>query len=134
MTGEANFDGSKDITINTIQGNIAVIEGSINCKPNTGDPLKGEVTYTNQLLDFPQGFNKDNCVILSFGGKNFNDDRGYSYKFGGETNATDLALGTEAKRIELGSRTDNKKINIMLGNISTETKTKYYIIVLMKIN
>ena len=104
------------------------------CSANTLDPLKGEVTYTSKEVDFPEGFNKDNCVVLSFGGRNFNDGRGYSYKFGGVTDATDLVLGTEAKRIELGSRSNDKKINIMVGNISTEIKTKYYKIVLMKIN
>lgn len=103
------------------------------CNANTLDPLKGEVTYTSKEIDFPSGFDKDNCVVLSFGGKNFNDGRGYSYKFAGFTDATDLALGTEAKRVELGSRSNNEKINIMVGNISTEVKTKYYRMVLMKI-
>ncbi len=115
------------------ENNFAIIEGSIVCNANTLDPLKGEVTYTSKEIDFPQGFNKDNCIVLSLGGRNFDDGRGYSYKFSGATEATDLVLGTEAKRIELGSRSDNEKINLMVGNISTEVKTKYYRIVLMKI-
>lgn len=113
---------------------FAVIEGSIECSANTGElSLAGKVTYTPKLIDFPVGFNKDNCVVLSFGGKNFDDARGYGYANGGVTESTDLVLGTEPKRIELGSNLDNSKIRIMVGNISTSPKTKYYKIVLMKI-
>lgn len=50
VSGNANFDGSANITINTTQANIATLTGSV----------KNEKT-----LSYPSGFNKSNCVVIS---------------------------------------------------------------------
>lgn len=94
----------------------------------------GACTFTNADLNFPNGFNKDNCVVISFGVKNFNDGRGYSYGFSGVTSMLDQSWSTEPRKIQLGLANNFNTIKIALGNFSTSAKTKYYRIVLMRIN
>lgn len=57
MTGEANFDGSKNITIVTTQANIAILTGTITLTNGRGS--------TN--VNYPEGFNYNNCVVISIG-------------------------------------------------------------------
>lgn len=133
VSGNANFDGSENINIATVQNNIAVIEGNLVCNKNTEDPLSGKVTYTSKEVDFPEGFNRSNCFVISLGGKSFIDNRGYGYGNSGVTSSLDIALGTEPLKVQLGTSQNPNKIRISVGNISTtELKTKYYQIVLMK--
>ena len=51
VTGSASFDGSKNVSINADLANIAVL---------TGTMKNGSAT-----INYPDGYNKDNCVILS---------------------------------------------------------------------
>ncbi len=51
VSGNANFDGSENITITTTQGNITVLTGIVN-----GNGLE---------IDYPTDFTKDNCVCIS---------------------------------------------------------------------
>lgn len=53
VSGNANFDGSNNITITTTQANIAVISGAIT--DGSG----------NISVNYPAGYNKDNCVVIS---------------------------------------------------------------------
>ena len=58
VRGNADFDGSTDVTINTTLNNIAVLTGTI---PNTG------TTGTRAFArNFPEGFNRDNCIVVSY--------------------------------------------------------------------
>ena len=130
VSGNANFDGSKDIEITTTQNNFAVIEGNLQCNANTQDSSKGECTFTATTVNYPSGFTKDNCCVISLGGKGTTaSNRGYGYAVGGITDAIDLAVGTEPKRVIL----ENDCIRIQIGNLATESKDKSYRIVLMKI-
>lgn len=52
VSGNANFDGSGNVTINTTQANIAIINGKL---------TNGEAT-----INYPSGYTKDNCVMISF--------------------------------------------------------------------
>lgn len=55
VSGNANFDGSANITINTTLANIAIVEGNISL--TNGD---GSVT-----ANYPSGYNGSNCIVLS---------------------------------------------------------------------
>lgn len=60
VSGSANVDGSGNVTINTVQGNIAVLTGTITM------PEAGAETITGTKdISYPSGYTKDNCVVLS---------------------------------------------------------------------
>lgn len=56
VSGNADFDGSANIVINTTQANIAVINGSITLSNGQGN---------SGVIQYPEGYNKDNCIIIS---------------------------------------------------------------------
>ena len=65
ISGNANFDGSSNVIIDTIQNNIAILTGTI----------KEEV-----VTNYPSGYNKNNCVVLTAMLKSADrDDRSYGY-------------------------------------------------------
>ncbi len=56
VSGEASFDGSKDVTITTTQANIAILEGKL-AQDNDSDEVN---------VPYPEKFNKQNCVVISY--------------------------------------------------------------------
>lgn len=60
VSGNVNFDGSANVTINTTQANIAVLTGTIQMPEAGSSILNGETS-----VSYPSGFNKDNCCVLS---------------------------------------------------------------------
>lgn len=52
VSGNANFDGSKDVVINTTQDNIKILTGTLNTGQATITPL-------------PTGFTPNNSIIIS---------------------------------------------------------------------
>ncbi len=89
-------------------------------------------TQTIWYEDFPEGFNKDNCVCIAFGGRLF-DDRGLGYGTGKEE-SVGLISGDIPRSITIGSKVDTNKIGLMAYNIANTAKNYEYKIVLMKIN
>ncbi len=130
IQGEISFDGSKNITINTTQNNIAVITGKINLAAT--EPNSEVITQTTWTIDFPAGFNKDNCVCLSFGGR-MHDNRGFCYGTGNE-DVIGLAIGDIPKSIVLGHASDTSKIWMQAYNIANSEQVYEYRIVLMKLD
>lgn len=118
VKGSANFDGSKNITINTTQDNIAILTGNFIAEGN-----KGKISAE---LNYPSGFNKDNCTILSFGGRTSTT---YGYAYGHTSNnSAGLLFGTNDKVVFL-----EDKIRIWYNNTLTSEQVFYYKIVLMKL-
>lgn len=63
VSGNANFDGSANVTINTIQNNIEVLKGSISISASdTSGIFNGTASVT---VAYPAGYTKDNCKVLS---------------------------------------------------------------------
>ena len=137
VSGNANFDGSENIIIKTSQANITVIEGNVKLAASTTELAeKGEGKLTTFDLNFPDGFNKENSILLSFGGKVMNDGRGYS---DGVPVAMSNAMvnGNTPRSITLGGAPTSdiaNKIRCLIKNYSTTEVTYYYRIVLMKIS
>ena len=101
-----------------VKGDIAIISGEIWCAKESG----GEVEW-----DYPSGFNKDNCVVISHG-VNVNQD-GYSY--GHTTNsAVGTINGTNDRYVTLGAN----KITIWTHNPAEYNNIYPYKVVLMKVS
>lgn len=133
VSGSANFDGSNNVTINTVQNNVCVIEGQIELKANEQENLTTDKTkQTLWEISFPSGYNKDNCVCIAFGTKS---STGKNYAYGmSDARSTAQIRGTIFKSVVLGATSDNTKISCEAWNFSTEKTTIYYKIVLMKIS
>lgn len=131
VKGNANFDGSGNITISTTLDNVAIITGSITLTANTNENLSNNIQMQTQLnINFPNGFNKDNCVCIAFGMKK-TTDKNYSYGTGGSDSAN-AVTGALYKDVILGAPTDNTKITMQVWQMSTSVQTYYYKLVLLK--
>lgn len=133
IKGNANFDGSGNIIIDTSQNNIAVINGSITLQANPQSNLENNVEQQTILnIDFPSGFNKDNCICLAFGMKTY-AEKNYSYgvAFSSAGRAT---TGSFIRNVILGAPDNINKIALHVWQMSTSAKTVYYRLVLMKIS
>lgn len=60
VSGNANFNGSENITINTIQSNISILTGTITMPETNSNTLQGSVD-----INYPSGFTNTNCVVIS---------------------------------------------------------------------
>lgn len=134
VKGEASFDGSKDVTITTTQDNIAVIEGSITVPAG---PDNVQFVSKTEHIDFPAGFNKDNCFVFSIGTKYVEGGTGYGYGYGtvGEYDVFSLSENLVPFQVLLGNGTANgNRIQIVAENNYMEQINVRYLIVLMKKN
>ncbi len=57
ISGNASFDGSGDIVINTENNNFSLIEHTISV---------GARSTSEDFLNFPSGFTRDNCMVVSW--------------------------------------------------------------------
>lgn len=64
VSGNANFDGSANITINTTQANIAIVSGTIKVNYD-GTVSPTDYASGQSTKAYPSGFTKDNCIILA---------------------------------------------------------------------
>ena len=127
INGNADFDGSKDIVINTEQKNISILTGNITLAQGNLDSSE----TTEIKLEFPEGFNKDNCFVIAQGIKvKANTTNGFSYGSTSETDVFTWADGLLPYRIILGD--SNGKILIKIDNYTDKREISYKI-VLMKI-
>lgn len=83
-------------------------------------------------IDFPKGFNKDNCVCIAFGMKTY-EEKNYSYGVA-FTESNRFVTGSYIRNVVLGNTNDdNSKISLHVWNMTTAQHTVYYRLVLMKI-
>lgn len=129
VSGNANIDGSGNVTINTTQANVAVLTGNLTAtkSANPGESFK----QTQKTINYPSGYTKDNSVCIMFATSTDVSSRGYSCEGSENVAAVSAGLysGNIPRRINLGS----SNITIALYNTSSSDLTIYYKIVLMKI-
>lgn len=114
-----------------LKGDFAVITGSMTLAANTQENLDlGASQQTMINIDFPSGFNKDNCVCLAFGVKGV-ENRNYAYGYN-TSGSLGMLRGTVERTITLGALADATKIGVEAYNMATSEKTLWYRIVLMK--
>lgn len=123
---EGNFYLNKD--------NFYLINGEMEIPENTQENLeRKQYLIKYEAIDFPAGFNSENCVVISIGTKFFKDKK-YIY---GHTDPNQVSVsmitGNVPFNVTLGA--DNNLNKILLGghNMSSSKKVLYYKIVLMKI-
>lgn len=113
----------KKIGFKYISGSdIRVLEGSVNIDANE-QGNNGYAVY----IDYPEGFNKNNCVPIACGVQ-MNEIRGYNY-IGNFVNSRSLMDGASTRYLNL----KNEKIVLDIINPTTGTSYEYkYKIVLLK--
>ena len=128
VSGSVNFDGAGDVTINTTQNNIAVLEGNVNVLKTDAVNVYQQTIKT---INYPEGYNKNNCVCVALGTTTDVNSRGFSYD-GSESTANasvGMLVGNPPKAVQLV----NSNMSLKLYNITSSDKLIYYKIVLMKI-
>lgn len=113
-----------------LKGDYAVISGNVTVPAGSGDDGFAETGY--DYIEFPEGFTKDNCVILTQGTKNNSSTNGYCYGYTPETmNVFAMGSGCFHMRTILGN--EDNKIKIEIDNYYVDEIVVSYKIVLMKI-
>lgn len=143
-----SFNTSDDKTINApsihaveqnykLKGDFAVIDGTMELEANTSErALEGLTTRTSTSIDFPTGFNADNCVLIS-AGRYGSADGMISYGWSEKIDAMDMYNSIEPFKVSLNKTNVtpySEKIKIEAGNLSTNLRTLHYKIVLMKVS
>lgn len=123
VSGSANVDGSGNVTISTTQANIAVISTNITTPAASSSSLEGNVN-----VNYPSGYNKGNCVVLSI-------------MSGGTSNSSWNTPGATGRSNEIGSYglkvslTDsNISIKLVKTNDAEASRTVNIKLVLMKVS
>lgn len=130
VSGEISFDGSQDVTINVIQDNIAVIEGSMIIPAG---PDNVEFVSKTEHINFPTGFNKDNCFVISTGIKLIEGGTGYGYGLPDKWDVFAIQTNLLPFSVLLGDGDANgNKIEIVGQNFIMQEINMRYQIVLMK--
>lgn len=129
VSGSTQFDGSGNVIITTKQANIAVLTGNLVTK---GEGTTENPEFSNAQIDFPEGFNPQNCVVISLGLRKGTNNNTYSF---GTTSPLDprtwLRNGLPA--MVIFDYKQDKKITLTIETPFTEAYTYSYKIVLMKI-
>ena len=126
VKGSSEFDGGNNINIITEQNNIAVIEAIITTPAQGEESTKGSITF-----NYPTGFNKNNCVIISLMSQNTgNDEQSYN-------TSSSIGLSTEEVRgcygLQGSLRSDGILISLYKVNKNAQQKNIHVRIVLMKL-
>lgn len=121
VSGSANFDGSGNVSITTKQANISVLTGNFSLNSSTG--------YTADI-NYPDGYNKNNCVVIAFGLVTQNDSNAKGYNFGGTyADSGDLLNNALSRDVSLR----NSQIRIRVKSPGSSGNYTYKI-VLMKVS
>ena len=102
VSGSASFDGSKNVTINTDLANIAVL---------TGTAVNGVAN-----INYPSGFNSNNCVVISQMYKRTGSSTGFNS--GTTLEISNGSSGALPNTVELLA--NNIRIKIRLLQISSD--------------
>ncbi len=112
--------------------NFATIIGSMQISGKKGENI---FNTANIVIDFPDGFDRNNSVVIAFGSKT-DVDLGYTFGSLHSDNNLNFALqyASGIKAVTLGGKKSEQvnKLQIKGCNYSTDTVTFYYKIILMK--
>lgn len=126
ISGNASVDGSGNVIINTTQNNIAVLNG--NLTGSDSPTLTGTLAY-------PEGYNQNNCVVISYAIKHKNKDFWHTGSVFNSVNifgAFPLDIKLDSDNISIETR-DIRMLNDTNPTIPNITGTYNIKIVLMKI-
>lgn len=127
VSGNANVDGSGNVTITTTQSNIAVVTTSI-----TTPAAGSETTTVNTDVNYPSGFTQSNSVIISLMARN----TGLTEQRWGTVGDTESSLELQEGVYGLRASMRPSVIKVFTSKLSTTeaANTRQIRIVLMKIS
>ena len=112
------------------QKRIKTITGSVTLTANTSDDLEnGWLTNTTATISYPEGFTKDNCIVLDFSTTRDENSRGWN----SGALADSSTLGIMAGAIPTNVSLRPNEIKLQFDNYSTTTITIYYKLTLFKV-
>ena len=116
-----------------LKNNFAIITGSMTLNGNSDenlekDPIK--VTKISKIIDFPAGFNGNNCVAISVSFSR--GDRAFSMGWNNYLDSADSLMVTLPFSLSIGNADKSDEMLLALGNMSQNQTTVNYKIVLMK--
>ena len=129
VKGSANFDGSADTTINVTQNNIAVLSGQLDLNAASTDGSYSP-SFNDVLIDFPSGFSKDNCVVIS-SSMQLADYTGYTFDYAIWDDSRTWLRGGYPSMVTFDYK-NNGKIIYTIVNPTSQKRTCKYKIILMK--
>lgn len=122
---QQELDNVEDGSEYVLNSKFAVLEGSFNISAKT----RGS-TYA----EFPEGFNRENCVVVSIGGKFSKNTIGYTYGTNNNTGNSANAMASTNVTLGLAKNTEfENKIDIGAYNPDSSSAVFNYKIILMKI-
>lgn len=132
LHGNANKLGNKNASEYTTNDKFAVLKGNMTLSANT-DGTGATEKQTVLKINFPDGFNKDNCVCIAFGMKRDDVSKYYSYGVAGSSSIRHTT-GSYNRFAQLGASDDTTKIGLQVWNPSTSSVVVNYKLVLMRID
>ena len=132
---EQHIQDIDDGSIFIPKSNINVIEGTMQLDANTNENLEqNKLTTTSKTIEYPNGYDKSNCVVIAFGTvrDSYYNNRGYAFNDLSPSGVMSLAMLTGAQPKNVSLMADG--IHIWIGNLTTERVTYKYKLVLMKIS
>lgn len=117
------------------QQDFAILTGTMTLDANSSEgALEGICKNSEITVNYPNGFNKDNCVVCSVCRSGVNC---FGFGWTDRVDAMNIFNGVEPINVVLYDKNANEnfknKIRVIAGNLSTSEETITYKIVLMKI-
>lgn len=112
------------------QKRIKTITGSVTLTANTSNDLEnGWLTNTTTTISYPEGFTKDNCIVLDF--STTKNETSYGWNSGALADSS--TLGIMAGAIPKNASLRPNEIRLQFDNYSTSQITIYYKLTLFKV-
>lgn len=118
-----------------VRDNFVTITGIITLEANTSEKIAENTSkFTYKTLPYPEGFNRDNCVVIAFGSVDSeaiegNYNKGFCF---GQVDSGNYVSGMANGGNPKIASVRAEDIMIGIGNFATSNKTHYYKITLMK--
>lgn len=126
ITGNASFDGSENLEINTELSIIATLTGTVTLEASADPGSSYKQTIWN--VNYPEGFNKNNCTIISLGGKFAGEGFAFGY-----IDIASSSISSISGAVPRSASLTDSGIRVQAWNIAGIEKDFSYQIVLMKI-
>ena len=126
VKGSASFDGSNNVIINADLANVVALTGTVNL---TASPESGvKYSQTNFSISYPEGFNKNNTIVIGFKCKLQGTGTGdYIFGYTPDKMSTSAVSGAYPRTVKLSNRLDCSVYNL------ASSRNLDYVIYLMKI-
>lgn len=128
VTGSVSFDGSKNVSINTNLANVAILSGQVTVKKSDSPGSAWKETRVENI-NYPTGFNKSNCVLISFSSNRTTNSNKY---YTSDSNIAGASVGMVTGNIPRYANLSDK-ITLCFNNWGSSNLTIHYELVLMKI-